>query len=260
MININNLDVIILIIIGISALIALSRGFVKEVLSIVGWILAFACIIYLLPVLNPITMKYIASGLVSGIITALFVFVGFLVFWILLTGNIVGQIKDSRFNWLDKFLGLFFGLARAFLIVILFNILISWVIPAEEQSEFFSESKYFKMAGNFAKPIEALIPAETLESIKSKAKDASEKEEKKEVDKKKKNETDELFEKLARPKVKKKVEEVKTKAIEKAKKQPEAKTVESSKKAAAKPAAKPDQEGYNKSDRNELDNLIEEAL
>ena len=33
----NNLDIIILIILGLSALIALSRGLIKEVLSIIGW-------------------------------------------------------------------------------------------------------------------------------------------------------------------------------------------------------------------------------
>lgn len=49
----NNVDVIILIIVGISALIALNRGLVKEVLSIIGWVLATVSIIYLLPVLNP---------------------------------------------------------------------------------------------------------------------------------------------------------------------------------------------------------------
>ena len=36
----NNLDIIILIILGLSALIALSRGLIKEVLSIIGWVLA----------------------------------------------------------------------------------------------------------------------------------------------------------------------------------------------------------------------------
>ena len=35
----NNLDIIILIILGLSALIALSRGLIKEVLSIIGWVL-----------------------------------------------------------------------------------------------------------------------------------------------------------------------------------------------------------------------------
>ena len=57
----NNLDVIILIVVAVSALIALNRGLVKEVLSIVGWVLATAAIIYLLPPLLPFAKKFISS-------------------------------------------------------------------------------------------------------------------------------------------------------------------------------------------------------
>ena len=42
----NNLDVVILIITAISALIALCRGLIKEVLSIVGWIFASVTVFY----------------------------------------------------------------------------------------------------------------------------------------------------------------------------------------------------------------------
>ena len=64
--GLNNLDVIILIVIGISALIALSRGLVKEVLSIVGWVLATMSIIYLLPVLMPFAKAHISNGILEG--------------------------------------------------------------------------------------------------------------------------------------------------------------------------------------------------
>ena len=43
----NNVDVIILFVVGISGLIALSRGLVKEVLSIIGWVLGTIAVIYL---------------------------------------------------------------------------------------------------------------------------------------------------------------------------------------------------------------------
>ena len=47
MYQLNNLDIIILFVIGISALIALSRGLVKEVLSIIGWVLGTIAVIYI---------------------------------------------------------------------------------------------------------------------------------------------------------------------------------------------------------------------
>ena len=68
MYQLNNLDVIILVVITVSALIALNRGLIKEVLSIVGWFLSTAAIIYLLPICLPFAKKFVASGLFAGII------------------------------------------------------------------------------------------------------------------------------------------------------------------------------------------------
>ena len=100
---------------------------------------------------------------------------------------------------------------RAFLLVILLNILISWMMPKDRQPETFKNSRYFQLAGEFAKPIENLIPKETLDTIRNKAAEVSgktvEEEDKKAEEKeapKKSNDADELFEKLAQPQVKSK--------------------------------------------------------
>ena len=248
MYQLNNLDVIILIIVGISALIALSRGLMKEVLSIIGWVLGCVAIIYLLPVLNPFTMKYIENGTVAGILTSIVILIVFLVIWILATGKIVSKIRSSKLSGLDRTLGLFFGIARAFLLIILLNILISWIVPKERQSPVFQESKYFNLAGSFAEPLEKLIPEATLETIKKHTKDsdffkdtkktedktkASSKAEKKPVEKKtEKDDSTKLFEKLARPQVKKTP-------------------------SAAKSAPQENFEGYNNNERANLDRLID---
>ena len=129
MYQLNNLDIIILFVIGISALIALSRGLVKEVLSIIGWVLGTIAVIYILPVLTPFAKSYIETGWLAGVVTALFILILFLIVWILFTGKIVGSIRRSKLSGLDRMLGLFFGIARACLLVILFYILISWMIP-----------------------------------------------------------------------------------------------------------------------------------
>lgn len=238
--QLNNLDVIILIVVAISALIALSRGLIKEVLSIVGWVLGCAAIIYLLPFLSPIAGVYIKSPTMAGIAASLFILIVFLIVWILLTGNLVGKVRNSKLGSIDRLLGLFFGILRAFLLVILVYILISWIQPKDKWSATFKESKYFNIAGEFARPIENLIPADTLEAIRNKTKDfdksAGEKDDEEEpvavIESPEKSETDELFEKLARPQV------------EKAKKKTQAKIKEEFK-------------GYNQSERNNLDRLIE---
>ncbi len=237
--HLNNFDVIILIIVGISALIALSRGLVKEVLSIIGWVLGTVAIIYLLPVLTPFAKLYIESGWLAGVVTSLFILILFLVFWILTTGKIVGKIRSSKLSNVDRILGLFFGIARAFLLIILFYILVSWVIPVDKQSDVLRESKYFQIAGSFAQPIEDLIPESTLQLIREKTKQAGEKvdaeedkEDERSVDK---SDADELFEKLTQPQIKKAVKN-KTDKI------------------------KENFDGYKASERDNLDRLIENTL
>ena len=206
MTDINNLDVIILILVGVSGLIALSRGLIKEVLSIVGWVLSGCAVIWLLPFFTKITNQYIDSGLISGIISAIFILILFMVIWIILTDNMVGKIRSSKLSGLDRILGLFFGIVRAFLLVILINILVNWCVPEGQQPEFIQKSKYFRIAGNFAQPIEDLIPQETLDLIKSKTDNYVADKEKKSLSKetKKKQETDYLFKRLAQPEIKKK--------------------------------------------------------
>lgn len=228
----NNLDVIILIIVAISALIALNRGLVKEVLSIVGWVLATAAIIYLLPVCLPFTKKFVSSGILAGILTALMIFVLFFVIWIYSTSQIIGKIRTSKLNGLDRLLGLFFGFMRAFLLVILFNIMVSWIVPEDKQSDVLRESRYYQLAGSFAKPLEEMIPQETLDLIKEKTQALSAEDEETE-DQDEKEETENLFERLAQPKIKKAVKDQTKKLKESL------------------------EEGYQQSERDDLDRLID---
>ena len=168
MTELNNLDIVILIMVGISGLIALSRGLIKEVLSIIGWVLSGFAVVWLLPVFTKITRQYINSGLISGSVSAVFILILFMVIWIIVTDNVVSKIRNSKLSGLDRILGLFFGIMRAFLLIVLVYILISWCMPEKSQPEFMQKSKYFQIAGSFAKPIESLIPQETLDVIKSK--------------------------------------------------------------------------------------------
>ncbi|MBE6443993.1 MAG: CvpA family protein [Alphaproteobacteria bacterium] len=204
MYELNNLDIIILFVIAISSLIALNRGLIKEVLSIVGWVLATMSIIYLLPICLPFTKKFVSSGIVAGILTALCIFILFFIIWIYSTSAVIGKIRTSKLNGLDRLLGLFFGIMRAFLLVVLFNIMVNWIIPEDKQSEILTESKYFKLAGSFAKPIEDLIPEETIKLIKERTTNIDNGD--KELSEEKNDETIELFEKLAQPKIKKTIQ------------------------------------------------------
>jgi len=239
----NNVDVIILILVGLSSLIALSRGLVKEVLSIIGWVLATISIIYLLPVFEPIVDEYIISGWMASVVGAIIILIVFMLIWYFATNGLIKDIRKSRLSTADRVLGLFFGIARAFLLVILFYIMIGWIMPPKTQPEVLQDSKYFQLAGTFAKPIEDLIPEETLVEIRERAKNWTEQDKPKKENKKEKtsdkpgDEAAELFEKLARPQIKKVIEEAKNGQENENK-----------------------NDGYNNNERENLDRLIENTI
>lgn len=240
----NNLDVVLLIITAISALIALYRGLVKEVLSIIGWVLATVVVFYLLPILTPFAKLYIASSTMAGFVTALIILIVFYIIWLLSTDRMIGKVRTSKLNTLDRILGLLFGVLRAFLLVVLFNILVNWTLPEEAKSSMFKDSRYFMLAGDFAEPFEKLIPQSTVDLIKSQSSKIGLGDEKKKEDaegekvkeeKEQQEQIDELFEKLAKPQIEKISEE---KLKEKAEKF----------------------DGYKENEADNLDRLIENSV
>ena len=98
--------------------------------------------------------------------------------WFFATNGLIKDIRNSKLSTADRILGLFFGIARAFLLVVLFNIMIGWMMPEKTQPKALQESKYFKLAGSFAKPLEEMLPEETLENIREKTRSWGEKEQK----------------------------------------------------------------------------------
>lgn len=248
--QLNNLDVVFLVIVGVSALVAIARGVTKELLSITGWILAAVSVYYLLPVVDPIMQKYIASEVLSNLVSGMIILILFCIFWVLAVDKISTQIRFSKLSSLDRILGFIFGIFRGVIIVILLQIMISSLIPEESQKGVFAESRYFKLAGDAAGPIKSLIPEKWFEDLKAKGEGlglgADKTEEKSEDDKSKDKNTEaqskavdidaagdvlkksgeELFNKLVQPKV--------------------------------EGEAKAQDEGYKKDETSDLDKLMDE--
>ena len=221
--QLNNLDVVFLVIVGVSALVAIARGVTKELLSITGWILAAVSVYYLLPVVDPIMQKYIASEVLSNLVSGMVILIMFCIFWVLAADKISTQIRFSKLSALDRILGFIFGIFRGVIIVILLQIMISSLIPEESQKGVFAESRYFKLAGDAAGPIKGLIPEKWFDDLKAKGESlglgAAKTEEKSEGDKAQNTEEkavdntagingevlkksgEELFNKLVQPKV-----------------------------------------------------------
>lgn len=114
----NWVDGVIFAILGISAVISLMRGFVKEALSLVTWAVAGVVAwmfggglaIYLEPYIATPSLRVMAA---MGLLFLLTLILGGLVNYLL------GQlVRATGMAGTDRFLGMFFGLARGALLVV----------------------------------------------------------------------------------------------------------------------------------------------
>ncbi|MBR3662881.1 MAG: CvpA family protein [Alphaproteobacteria bacterium] len=163
--QLNNLDVIFLILIGLSALVGIARGFTKELLSIVGWLVAAVCVYYLTPIINPIMKNYISSEMLSTLVSGMLILLVVCIFWVLAVDKIASSIRQSKLSPLDRIFGMFFGILRGVIVVVLIEMMIVSVIPEDSKKGVFAESKIFQIAGDIATPVREMIPEETLDSL-----------------------------------------------------------------------------------------------
>ncbi|MCM1323152.1 MAG: CvpA family protein [Acetobacter sp.] len=251
----NNVDVIILIGIALSMLVAFIRGFVKEILSILGLILFIALSTYLSPLILPWMNQYVESKTLSYVVIVLLIMAFFYAAWIISTDKLIAKVRTSTLSFMDRLFGLLFGFLRAVLILGFCYLVVKIALPEELKEGQLKESRYFVMAKSCSDLIEKMLPEDfvknTVKSVedmnkaeknKNKSKDKKEnKSDKKtspaasslpsELDQKQMNE---MFEKLVNPEVK------------------------SNKKLADKPVVKTkENKGYDNKETKSLDRLID---
>jgi membrane protein required for colicin V production len=135
------LDVILLGVMLISGLLAMIRGFMREVLSIAGWIAAAVATLWAFGKLKPYAQQYFSNDTVASAVTAVGVFLATLIIVSVFTVRISDKVLDSRIGALDRTLGFLFGLARGLIIVVVAFLFFAWLVPDRSQPEWIRSAK-----------------------------------------------------------------------------------------------------------------------
>ncbi len=129
------LDGILLLVILISAVLAMIRGFTREVFSIASWVAAAAAAYFLWGHVKPYVQRYVEDeNLALGITIAGIFFITLLVVSII-TMRISDFVLDSKAGPLDRTLGFLFGAARGLLLVIIAVLFLNFFIAPDRQPE-----------------------------------------------------------------------------------------------------------------------------
>jgi len=135
------LDIILIAVMLISALLAMIRGFMREVLSIAAWGIAAVVTLYSYPKLLPFARTYFNNDIVAAGVVVGAVFLTTLLIVSIITVRFSDMVLDSRIGALDRTLGFLFGLGRGLIIVVIAFLFFAWLVPERSQPEWVRSAK-----------------------------------------------------------------------------------------------------------------------
>ncbi|RJF78847.1 CvpA family protein [Rhodopseudomonas palustris] len=135
------LDFVVLAVMLVSGLLAMVRGFMREVLSIAAWGAAALVTLYAFQKLLPTAKTYFTNDTVAAVVVIAGVFLGTLIIVSIITVRISDMILDSRIGALDRTLGFLFGLARGLLIVVVAYLFFNWLVPEKQRPDWVVNAK-----------------------------------------------------------------------------------------------------------------------
>jgi membrane protein required for colicin V production len=135
------LDIILIGVMLISALLAMIRGFMREVLSIAAWVIAALVTLYSFSKLLPLAKTYFNNDIVAYAVVIGGTFLGTLLVVSVITVRFSDMVLDSRVGALDRTMGFLFGLARGLVIVVVAFLFFAWLVPDRSQPEWVRSAK-----------------------------------------------------------------------------------------------------------------------
>lgn len=148
----------------VSAMLAMVRGFSREILSIVSWIAAAAAAYFFYPLVLPYVQPYVDSEQIALAAAAGIIFLVALIVVTVLTMRIADFIIDSRVGALDRTLGFLYGAARGILVVAVALLFFNW-LAGENSPPWVSGAKSRPLLESIGAWIEGLMPDDPENSI-----------------------------------------------------------------------------------------------
>jgi len=135
------LDVILIGVMLISAILAMIRGFMREVLSIAAWAIAALVTLYSYGKLVPLAKSYVNNDIIAAVGVVAGTFLLTLLVVSVATVRFSDMVLDSRVGALDRTLGFLFGLARGLIIVVVAFLFFVWLVPSKTQPSWVANAK-----------------------------------------------------------------------------------------------------------------------
>lgn len=149
-------DVIVIGVVLISAVLAMVRGFVREVLAIASWLIAAVATFYLYELLRDVIQPYIENETLATIISVAVIFIIILVIVTYITMKLADVVIDSRIGSFDRLFGFVFGAIRGLLLIVVAYILFDWFV--EDQPAWIADAETTPLVADLSDRLIEVLP------------------------------------------------------------------------------------------------------
>lgn len=158
-------DGIVILVIIISAFLAMVRGLSREILSLFTWVAAAIAAYFFYPFLLPLFSNYLSDAkIVIGVSIVVVFFIAFLILYPI-SMKISDMVLDSRAGVLDRTFGFLFGIIRGVVILALAALLLNHLVKPENLHPWISEAKTKPMLDSIGDSLLKAVPDSVYERI-----------------------------------------------------------------------------------------------
>lgn len=158
-------DILVIVILALSALYGMGRGFVSEILSLVAWIGAAFVTLYGFPHVRPWAQQYMEPEAFADTIAIVVLGVVSLIVLKLLAKLLGRLAKQSDLGFIDRSFGALFGLIRGLFVVCVVFLIVNWLVPKQSFPDWIAKARTLPLVEFGAELLAKVTPAEIIESL-----------------------------------------------------------------------------------------------
>jgi membrane protein required for colicin V production len=170
---VNTVDIAVGVVLLISGVFALVRGFVHEILAAAGWVLAPLAAFWAVrrfPAVHDLAHQILDKPPYEDYAAGAVIFLVVLIVMSFITHAVARRVQRSALGSTDRALGFAFGLVRGLVLCSLAFMVESWLIP--QQPDVVANAKSLPLIERGADIIKSLVPGE-LANLEAQTKDAA---------------------------------------------------------------------------------------
>jgi membrane protein required for colicin V production len=153
----------------LSGLLALTRGFTREVLSLISWGLAAAAGLFAAfnDDLVTLALDYVQSDTIARVAVGGGVFLIALIILSIISVRIADWVLDSAAGPFDRTFGLVYGLARGLLLVAIAYLFYVWLVPPEGREDWVRNARSLPVIEATGEFVVDFLPADIRDTLQA---------------------------------------------------------------------------------------------